>query len=72
MVHADAVPIVELRAVEMPTRFGKKSKPVFKIVAWRTANFNAGTAPAPVERVVEAQAAKTQALEDELDDDIQF
>ena len=34
----DAAPIVELRAAEMPTKHGKKSKPVFKIVGWKNAN----------------------------------
>ena len=36
--YPDAAPIVELRAVEMPTRFGRKSKPVLKVVGWRNAN----------------------------------
>ena len=35
--HPDAVPIVELRAQEHPTKYGKKSKPFFKIAGWRTA-----------------------------------
>jgi hypothetical protein len=35
--HPDAAPIVELRAVEMPTKHGKKSKPFFKIVGWKNA-----------------------------------
>jgi len=36
LVHADAVPIVELSAMEMPTKYGPKSKPVFKVVSWKT------------------------------------
>ena len=36
--HPDATPIVELRAAEMPTKHGKKSKPVFKIVGWKNAS----------------------------------
>jgi len=36
LVHADAVPIVELSAMEMPTKYGPKSKPVFKVVGWKT------------------------------------
>ena len=59
-VHADAVPIVELRAAEMPTKYGRKSKPVFKIVGWRTAD---GNQPAPVERQISAQAAKKEVAE---------
>jgi hypothetical protein len=32
--HPDAMPIVELSAEPMKTKFGQKSKPVFKIVKW--------------------------------------
>jgi len=34
--HPDAVPLVELGAAPMSTRFGKKSKPTLKVVGWRT------------------------------------
>ena len=34
-VHPDAVPVVELQAAEMPTRYGRKSKPLFKVAGWR-------------------------------------
>ena len=40
-VHPEATPIIELRAVEMPTRFGKKSKPSFKIVGWKNTSTRA-------------------------------
>jgi hypothetical protein len=30
-----AVPVVELHAAPMQTKFGKKSKPIFKVVDWR-------------------------------------
>ena len=43
--HPDAAPIVELRAVEMPTRFGKKSKPALKVVGWKNAS-GSGSEPA--------------------------
>jgi hypothetical protein len=33
--HPNAVPIVELRAEEMKTKFGVKSKPAFDIVGWK-------------------------------------
>ena len=36
--HANAMPIVELRSAEMPTKHGKKSKPVFKVVGWKNAS----------------------------------
>ena len=38
--YPDAAPIVELRASEKPTRFGRKSKPVLKVVSWENANGN--------------------------------
>src|SRR5262249_15462364 len=65
-VHADAVPIVELRAQEMPTRFGRKSKPHFKIGGGRTASGEQVTAP------VERQLTKKQASSAMLDDEIPF
>ena len=30
-----AMPIVELQSVQMPTKFGRKPRPFFKIVSWR-------------------------------------
>jgi hypothetical protein len=68
-VHPDAVPIVELRAAEMPTKFGRKSKPVFKVVGWKSAS---GEAPAPVERQITAQQAKKEVDQQEMDDSIPF
>ena len=38
--HPDAVPLVELGAAPMSTRFGKKSKPTLKVVGWRTTAAN--------------------------------
>src|SRR5215470_6749529 len=32
--HSSALPVVELGAEKMPTKFGLKSKPLFKIVKW--------------------------------------
>jgi hypothetical protein len=34
-VYPDAVPLIELQAAEMPTKYGPKSKPVFRVVQWR-------------------------------------
>jgi hypothetical protein len=33
--HPDALPIVALESAPMSTRYGLKSKPVFKVVAWK-------------------------------------
>jgi hypothetical protein len=69
-VHADAVPIVELRAAEMPTKYGRKSKPMFKIVEWRTAD---AEQPAPVERQITLQKAKQEVARiNDMDDEIPF
>jgi hypothetical protein len=69
-VHPDAIPLVELRAAEMLTRFGRKSKPVFKVVAWQTAS--GGNEPVPVERQIPAKEAEQTAARSELDDAIPF
>ena len=53
-VYPDATPLVELQAAEMPTQYGHKSKPVFKIVAWRTA---AGEALPAERQITEREAA---------------
>jgi hypothetical protein len=68
-VHADAVPLVELDAAEMPTKHGLKSKPVFKIVAWRTADQNKEV---PAEREVSADKAAAAIGRREMDDEIPF
>jgi hypothetical protein len=71
-VHPDAVPIIELRAAEMLTKFGRKSKPVFKIIGWKSADTNK---PLPVERQVtkrEAKAAEEEASRREMDDEIPY
>jgi hypothetical protein len=70
--HRDAVPIVELRSAEMPTKFGRKSKPVFKVVAWRMAD-TAATVPA--ERQITAQKAEENvkaAIRRDMDDEVPF
>ena len=66
-VHADAVPVVELRAVEMPTKFGRKSKPVFKVVSWKTAS-----GAEPSERQVPAKQAENEVRKREIDDDFVY
>jgi hypothetical protein len=33
--NPDALPVVELASAPMQTKFGRKSRPVFKVVAWR-------------------------------------
>jgi len=61
--HPGAVPIVQLRAGEMKTRFGKKSKPMFRVVAWKAADGD----PAAT-----AAVALPKATAAPIDDDIPF
>jgi hypothetical protein len=59
-VYPDAVPIVSLEAAPMQTRFGRKSKPIFKIVGWKSA----GGA------TMEMKELPAPTLAEELDDEI--
>ena len=86
--HPDAVPIVELRAREMPTKFGKKSRPVLKITGSKSASGNGGSGAsgspdgpagggktAIVERLmpaIEVKQAERQIRDQEIDEEIPF
>jgi hypothetical protein len=47
--HPEAAPIVELRAADMTTRFGRKSKPWFRVTGWKNASGKSATTP-PIDR----------------------
>ena len=66
-VHPDAVPIIELRSAKMPTKRGPKSKPVFKIVGWKTAD---AAATVPAERQITAKEAERDV--NRFDDEVPF
>jgi hypothetical protein len=61
-VHPGAVPIVQLAATMMKTRFGQKPRPDFKIAAWRGKQEAGGNGK--VKAVEHAEA--------DMDDDIPF
>ena len=42
-----AMPVVELQSVAMPTKFGRKPRPFFKIVGWRNRTSGGGDEPPP-------------------------
>ncbi len=65
-VYPDAQPIVELAAEAMLTKYGRKSKPLFKIIGWKTASGE------PVERQITAQTAAETVYRSEIDDEIPF
>ena len=69
-IHPDAVPMVELRSAEMPTKFGRKSKPVFKVVGWKTVS--GGEQPVLGERQISAKQADDEVSRHEMDDEIPF
>jgi hypothetical protein len=73
-----AVPVVELRHAPMMTKFGKKSKPLFKVVDWRMSggfeSTSKAAAPAPqidVNKPAQIEARPAQSARD-LDDEIPF
>ena len=68
-VHPDAVPIVDLRSAEMPTKYGRKSKPLFKIVSWKMADAEQA---APAKRQITAQQAEQEIARRDMDDEIPF
>jgi hypothetical protein len=60
--HPDAVPLVELGAAPMFTRFGRKSKPTLKVIGWRTAA--ASVVIEQPERQLQPPAAAQEAADD--------
>ena len=54
----------------MPTKYGRKSKPVFKVVGWKSAD---GDKPAPAERQISAASRPSATIDRrEMDDEIPF
>jgi len=51
--HPKALPVVSLEAAAMHTRFGRKSKPVFKIVGWKATGSGVWDAPAQLQDLSE-------------------
>jgi hypothetical protein len=64
-VHAGAVPVVELAAAPMQTRYGKKSKPALKIVAWKMLGGD-------LHALKELPAPAPKSVAEDLDDEIAF
>src|SRR5262249_39161451 len=65
-----AVPIVELRSAPMMTKFGKRSRPMFKVVGWKggeaAPNGNGGGVAKYLEVKNRAPAGVGAALNDEI------
>jgi hypothetical protein len=62
-VHPGACPVVELRSAKMPTKFGMKSKPILKIVGWKTTD---AAETAPVEKQITSKQADADVMNDEI------
>jgi hypothetical protein len=75
-VHADAVPIVEFKAVPRVTKYGRKMRPLFKVVGWKTAGPEIENVKPIGERLIgpdEIERTETKIRnDDEIDDDIPF
>jgi hypothetical protein len=46
-VHPGACPVVELAVADMPTKYGPKARPAFKVVGWIEPQTNGATKPLP-------------------------
>jgi hypothetical protein len=70
-MHPTAVPIVQLAATEMKTKFGKKLRPDFKVIGWRD---NGQAQPEPAAKVLAKPAALANpaSANSDMDDDIPF
>jgi hypothetical protein len=75
--HPGAVPIVELGWAPMQTKFGRKSRPIFRVVAWK----KGGPAPEEAPRIehkpgpnkyAEAKGRASTTTEEALEDAIPF
>jgi hypothetical protein len=65
-----AVPVVELRSAPMLTKFGRKSKPFFKVIGWRGGGSSSDDNSPPL---IESGAAREHtAAGKALDDEIPF
>jgi hypothetical protein len=62
--HPSAVPLCEFGAAEMPTKYGRKSKPVLKVIGWRKMD--------QVQPIAEPEQLALPSARQELDDDIPF
>ena len=67
-VHPVALPIVQLTSTMMPTKFGQKPRPDFKIVDWR--GFRETTPPRDAGKPTGKIASPAKA--DDMDDEIPF
>jgi hypothetical protein len=65
IAHPGAVPVVELTAAPWATRYGQKSRPLFKVVGWRH-----GQSDAPVQ--LENKPAAKPRVAEAIDDEIPF
>jgi hypothetical protein len=62
VAHPRAVPIVRLETAPMKTRFGMKSKPAFKVIAWKAADGE----PIQQPRRLAPQTIKQERADDEI------
>jgi hypothetical protein len=61
-----AVPVVELRAQAMQTKFGKKSKPWLKVIDWRGGELLNEPTPPPAPKLPNRSSEAAAALDDAL------
>jgi hypothetical protein len=73
--HLGALPIIELRWVEMPTQYGRKTKPLFEVVDWRRGEGAEPPPPSAPERArgqMTIESGRRAMSSNPIDDDIPF
>jgi hypothetical protein len=68
--HPSAVPVVQPEAAPMQTKFGRKSKPVFKVISWKIVGGGNGDETQPIERA--EKIIPPPSRRDDLSDEIPF
>jgi hypothetical protein len=75
--HPSAVPVVELGAAPMQTKFGRKSKPLLKVIGWKKGGETSkDEEPRQIEHnkyaEIRGRGTKAAATQEALDDEIPF
>jgi hypothetical protein len=70
--HPAAVPVVELAWLPMVTKFGKKSKPLFRVVSWKKGDFNEREAAQIEDNKYATAKGRATSMSAAMDDEIPF
>jgi hypothetical protein len=68
--HPGAVPTVQLASTMMPTTYGPKPRPQFKVISWKSLGGEAAPAIAP--KQISAPTVGKKTVVQDIDDEIPF